>query len=74
MLSDASVRSFWPSLAVDLRLCAIAQPPWPTRPVTMVVPFAAGGPMDVVGRIMATASASNSASRSWSRTSAAAAA
>jgi len=27
--------------------------PWPTRPVTMVVPFAAGGPMDVVGRIMA---------------------
>ena len=27
---------------------------WPTRPVTMVVPFAAGGPMDVVGRIMAT--------------------
>jgi tripartite-type tricarboxylate transporter receptor subunit TctC len=28
--------------------------PWPTRPVTMVVPFAAGGPMDVVGRIMAT--------------------
>ena len=27
---------------------------WPTRPITMVVPFAAGGPMDVVGRIMAT--------------------
>jgi tripartite-type tricarboxylate transporter receptor subunit TctC len=26
---------------------------WPTRPVSMVVPFAAGGPMDVVGRIMA---------------------
>ena len=26
---------------------------WPTRPVNMVVPFAAGGPMDVVGRIMA---------------------
>ena len=28
---------------------------WPTRPVTMVVPFAAGGPMDTVGRIMAAA-------------------
>lgn len=28
---------------------------WPTRPVTMVVPFAAGGPTDVVGRIMAQA-------------------
>ena len=26
---------------------------WPTRPVTMVVPFAAGGPTDVLGRIMA---------------------
>ena len=26
---------------------------WPTRPITMVVPFAAGGPTDVVGRIMA---------------------
>ena len=25
---------------------------WPTRPVTMVVPFAAGGPTDVLGRIM----------------------
>ncbi len=32
---------------------ASAQANWPTRPVTMVVPFAAGGPMDVVGRIMA---------------------
>jgi tripartite-type tricarboxylate transporter receptor subunit TctC len=27
---------------------------WPTAPVTLVVPFAAGGPSDVVGRIMAT--------------------
>src|SRR5262245_40324617 len=26
---------------------------WPTRPVTMVVPFAAGGPIDTVGRILA---------------------
>jgi tripartite-type tricarboxylate transporter receptor subunit TctC len=26
---------------------------WPTRPVTMVVPFAAGGPGDVLGRILA---------------------
>src|SRR5947208_9464735 len=25
---------------------------WPTRPVTMVVPFAAGGPADTVGRIL----------------------
>ncbi|MFL6949130.1 MAG: Bug family tripartite tricarboxylate transporter substrate binding protein [Xanthobacteraceae bacterium] len=26
---------------------------WPTRAVTLVVPFAAGGPMDTVGRILA---------------------
>jgi tripartite-type tricarboxylate transporter receptor subunit TctC len=26
---------------------------WPTQPLTMVVPFAAGGPTDVVGRIVA---------------------
>lgn len=36
--------------------CLLAAPTraetWPTRPVTMVVPFAAGGPMDVVARIL----------------------
>jgi tripartite-type tricarboxylate transporter receptor subunit TctC len=26
---------------------------WPSRPLTMVVPFAAGGPVDVLGRIVA---------------------
>ena len=26
---------------------------WPARPVTMVVPYAAGGPVDTVGRILA---------------------
>jgi tripartite-type tricarboxylate transporter receptor subunit TctC len=25
---------------------------WPTRPITMVIPFAAGGPTDVLGRIV----------------------
>jgi tripartite-type tricarboxylate transporter receptor subunit TctC len=32
---------------------ASAQDSWPARPVTMVVPFAAGGPVDVLGRILA---------------------
>ena len=31
---------------------AVAQT-WPTRPVTMVVPFAAGGQVDVLGRVLA---------------------
>lgn len=32
--------------------CAHAQP-WPARPVRVVVPFPAGGPADVLGRVMA---------------------
>ena len=32
-------------------VCVRAQD-WPARPVTMVVPFAAGGPVDVLGRIL----------------------
>ena len=40
--------------AVGTALPAAAQTPaWPTAPVTMVVPFAAGGPMDTIGRILA---------------------
>jgi tripartite-type tricarboxylate transporter receptor subunit TctC len=43
-------------LAVALTLASLAFPAmaedWPTRPVTMIVPFAAGGPMDTLARIL----------------------
>src|SRR5262249_19022527 len=26
---------------------------WPTRSITMIIPFAAGGPVDTIGRILA---------------------
>lgn len=31
---------------------AVAASDWPTRPVTMIVPFAAGGPTDVTARVL----------------------
>jgi tripartite-type tricarboxylate transporter receptor subunit TctC len=34
------------------RAPARAQERWPSRPLTMVVPFAAGGPVDLLGRIV----------------------
>ena len=37
-----------------LSVCSIASAqPYPARPITMVVPFAAGGPVDTVARILA---------------------
>jgi tripartite-type tricarboxylate transporter receptor subunit TctC len=40
-------------IAAALPFCAVASAQdWPARPLTMVVPFAAGGPIDVLGRLL----------------------
>ncbi|MGA7487382.1 MAG: tripartite tricarboxylate transporter substrate-binding protein [Xanthobacteraceae bacterium] len=54
MYSESAARAAL--LAFGLALCAGGGPAaaedWPTRPVTMLVPFAAGGGTDVMGRII----------------------
>jgi tripartite-type tricarboxylate transporter receptor subunit TctC len=42
-------------LALAFATGASAQEAWPTKPIKMIVPFAAGGPSDVVARHVATA-------------------
>ncbi|MEP7085202.1 MAG: tripartite tricarboxylate transporter substrate binding protein [Betaproteobacteria bacterium] len=33
--------------------CALAQPAWPTKPIRLIVPFPAGGQLDIVARLIA---------------------
>jgi tripartite-type tricarboxylate transporter receptor subunit TctC len=55
MLRTSDLRTALAALLLVLGVStkpAIAED-WPSRPLTMVVPFAAGGPLDAIGRVMA---------------------
>ncbi|MCA3340887.1 MAG: tripartite tricarboxylate transporter substrate binding protein, partial [Roseomonas sp.] len=41
------------ALALPFIQRAHAQAPWPDRPVRIIIPFGAGGPIDLVGRLLA---------------------
>jgi len=42
-------------LALPLAAPALAQPAWPARPVRLIIPYAAGGGTDILGRALAEA-------------------
>ena len=52
-LSRQTIRCAAVALAVVAVAGTVRAQDWPVRPVTMVVPFAAGGPIDTLGRLLA---------------------
>jgi tripartite-type tricarboxylate transporter receptor subunit TctC len=54
MISKRTMLRAFAAAAFGVRAVSpIAAQTFPTRPITLVVPFPAGGPMDVVGRVLA---------------------
>jgi tripartite-type tricarboxylate transporter receptor subunit TctC len=55
MKRHAALAVFFAALATALSLAAPAQAqaPYPNRPIRLIIPFPAGGPTDVMGRIVA---------------------
>ena len=49
------MRRLFLAACLGLALPAAAQPAWPTRPVTILVPYVAGGPSDTLARALAAA-------------------
>jgi len=58
MINHARLTSVLAATAIASLLLAptpVHSQAWPTRPVTLIIPFAAGGPTDIVGRTLAVA-------------------
>src|SRR3954471_11640094 len=53
MISKRTVLAVIAAATIGVNASNAAAQEWPTRPITMVVPFAAGGPGDVFARILA---------------------